>query len=129
MTPEEKREYNRKWYEEHKEQRKEAQKKWCKENPDRVKEYNAKYRNSKHGQIKIKEQHKRYYSEHRTELLEQFKEYNNAHGLANKRANFYVDVQDSLTILLFEDLEDTRIITECDVRLYYEKRFYGERGH
>lgn len=135
MTPEEKREShknaqkkwlekNREYQSEYREKNKEKlrayQKEWRANHPERVKEILQKYYDA--NRVKQRER----YKIHREEHLVYYRKYNIDKGIENQRTDYLLNRQDDLRILMFEDIEDNRLMAEIDVVMEYSIKWYGE---
>lgn len=114
-------EYYKKYREEHREEIRKYNREWQKEHPDKIRESQKRYR-EKHPD-KVKEIAKCYYENNREELLVKMRQYNGKNDRGLKQVNFIMDVTNDRRLMpLFEDILVNREIAEIDIKIKYFNR-------
>ena len=115
-------EYFKKYREEHSEELRKYNREWQKEHPDKVRGYSKKYREK--NPDKVKKIAKRYYENNKEELLAKMRQYNGQNDNGLKQVNFIMDVTNDRRLMpLFEDILINREIAEIDIKIKYFDRY------
>ena len=115
MNKEEKKEYNRKWYEENKEKISEQKRKYCEENKEKISEQKRKY--YEENKEKIKEYNRKYCEENKEKKSEQKRKYyeENKEKILKYRKELRLKILDHYCNGNIKcqncDIEDIRVLT------------------